>query len=113
MPSNRSASFSIRQAVSYSLLGAVSIFAHIPVIQVSSFAVSVLATRYGFDLVALGLALALVTVSDAIWESADRRGIRPLAVALGPAPAQGLRLQSAPQRRNSARGTISTILSRR
>lgn len=61
-------SFSIRQAVCFSLLGAASSFAYIPIIQVSSFAVSVLATRYGFDLVTLGVVLMLVTVGDAIWD---------------------------------------------
>lgn len=62
------ASFSTWRAVSFSLLGAVSVFAHIPVIQISSFSISVLATRYGFDLIALGTVLALATIADAVWD---------------------------------------------
>ena len=56
------------QAVSFSLLGAVSAFAHVPIVQLGAFSVSVLATRYGFDLVVLGVVLALTTIADAIWD---------------------------------------------
>lgn len=61
-------SFTTSQALCFSLLGAVSAFAYVPIVQIGALSVSVLATRYGFDLVALGTVLALTTVADAIWD---------------------------------------------
>ena len=66
----QSQKLSISRAVIFSAFGAVAAFAHVPYIPTATFAVAVVAKHYGLDLVALGTALAFVTVCDSIWDPA-------------------------------------------
>lgn len=66
----QSQKLSISRAVIFSAFGAVAAFSYVPYIPTATFAVAVVAKRYGLDLVALGAAIAFVTVCDSIWDPA-------------------------------------------
>ena len=61
---------SVPRAIIFSIFGAVTPFAYVPYIPTATFAVAVVAKYYGFDLVSLGVALAIITICDSIWDPA-------------------------------------------
>ena len=58
------------QAIYFNIFEGVNIFSCIPHMPIGALIASVMAQRYGFDLVVLGASLGFLTVCDAIWDPA-------------------------------------------
>ena len=58
------------EAICFNVFGGVNIFSCIPHMPIGALVASVMAQRYGFDLVILGASLGLLTFCDAIWDPA-------------------------------------------